>query len=89
LPPPHVANGLLQFFKIGEEAYQAFERDRMEGERTTQFYGKMTKKRLNTFSDVAKKASASISKSVVLQMMIPVDGLAHGLCLSTYPLMTN
>jgi len=65
LPPPR--KGPFGAHEIGEEAYQAFERDRLEGEITTHFYEKMTKKRLITFSDLRKKPSASIGKSVVLQ----------------------
>ena len=67
LPPPDVARDLLDAHKIGEEAYQAFKRDPLEGEITTEFHDKMTKKRLKTFSDIRKKPSASISKTVVLQ----------------------
>ena len=54
--PTDVASDLLNAYKIGEEAYQAFKQERLESNPpTTQFHDKMTKKKLKTFSDIQKK----------------------------------
>ncbi|KAK5859272.1 hypothetical protein PBY51_003352 [Eleginops maclovinus] len=52
--PPAIAADLLGAHKIGEEAYQAFKRERLEAG-TTKFHDKMSKKKLKTFSDIQKK----------------------------------
>ena len=52
----YIARGLLDAHKIGEEAYQAFERDRLEGEITTRFTRKWQRRgwrRFQTYKELA------------------------------------
>ena len=59
---------ILYALKFGMAAYREFKRDQLEDERPkAQFHDKITKKRLNTFSDIRKNTSASNSNNVILQ----------------------
>ena len=67
--PPEIAKDLLEAHRIGEETYEAFKQERMQAATpTTQFYDRLPKKKLKTFSDVKKKlCSKSSAKDVVLK----------------------
>jgi len=67
--PPEVAKDLLEAYKIGKEAYQTFQQQRLQEDApSTQFHEKMIKKKLKTFSDMRKKPrSNSRAKEVVLK----------------------
>ena len=63
LAPPDVATDILDAHIFGMAAYEEFKRDRLQDERPKdQFYDKITKNRLKTFSDIRKKTSTSNSK---------------------------
>jgi len=67
--PPEVAKDLLEAYKIGEEAYQTFQQERLQDDAPSmQFREKMIKKKLKTFSDMRKKPrSNGCAKEVVLK----------------------
>ncbi len=97
LAPPDVARDILGALKFGIAAYEEFKRDQLEDERpNAQFHDKITKKRLNTFSDIRKKTSASNSNNVILQAdrnlfahMVPVTESRHLHCHRRSPIETG
>ena len=64
-----MAKDLLEAYKIGEEAYQTFQQERLQEDApSTQFHEKMIKKKLKTFSGMRKKPhSNGRVKEVVLK----------------------
>lgn len=64
-----IANDLLNAHKVGEEAYQKCKTNRLEKDQSdaVDFYAKMKKQKLKTFSNIATKKMKCKGKDIVLK----------------------
>ena len=67
--PPEVLKDLLRTYRMGEDAYEASKKERLETDApTTQFHDKMTKKKLRTFTDIRMKPrKQGLAKEAILK----------------------
>ena len=69
LAPIAIANDLLHAHTVGEEAYQKFKTSRLEKDQSdaVDFYAKMKKQKLKTFSNIATKKVKCKGKDIILK----------------------